>query len=62
MTIVGDRRYIPDRRIRNQPLVYNRRVRPDRRLNNIILEWIPNNEIVSQPSLFKAYMKTNTRK
>ena len=58
MTITGDRRFIPDRRIRNQPLSYNRRVRPDRRLNNIFVEWVPGNEIVLQPSLFKAYMKS----
>jgi hypothetical protein len=62
MTIVGDRRFIPDRRILNKPLNYNRRVRPDRRLNNILVDWIPKNEIVLQPSLFKAYMKTKTRK
>jgi hypothetical protein len=62
MTIVGDRRFIPERRTHNLPLTYNRRVRPDRRLNNIFVEWVPNNEIVLQPSLFKAYMKTKTRK
>ena len=62
MTIVGDRRCIPDRRTHTQPSNFNRRVRPDRRLNNILVDWVPNNEIVLQPTLFKAYMKTNTRK
>ncbi len=62
MTIVGDRRFIPDRRIKNQLLNYNRRVRSDRRLNNILVEWVPNSEIVLQPSLFRAYMKSNTKK
>ena len=62
MTIVGDRRFIPDRRSTNKPSIYNRRVRPDRRLNSIIVDWVPNNEVLLQPSLFKAYMKAKTRK
>mgnify|MGYP001827572694 CR=1 FL=1 len=62
MTIVGDKRVILDRRIHNQPLTYNRRVRPDRRLNNILVEWVPNYEVVLHPPLFKAYMKTKSGK
>lgn len=62
MTIVGDRRFIPDRRTRDEPGIHDRRVRPDRRLNSIIVEWIPGNEVLLQPSLFRAYMKTKTRK
>jgi hypothetical protein len=62
MTIVGDRRFIRDRRTTNKPWIYSRRVRPDRRLNSIIVEWVPNNEVLLQPSLFKAYIKTKTRK
>ncbi len=55
MTLVGDKRFIPHRRTKNQLLNYNRRIRVDRRLNNILVEWVPNSEIVLQPSLFKAY-------
>ena len=62
MTIVGDKREILDRRIKNQPLSCHRRVRPDRRLNNIYVEWIPNNEIVFHPPLFKVFMKGSDRK
>ena len=62
MTIVGDRRFVPDRRTINTTWTNNRRVRPDRRLNSIIAEWVTKNEVLLQPSLFKAYMKTKTRK
>jgi hypothetical protein len=62
MTIVGDRRFITDRRINSQPFNSNRRFRPDRRLNNLLVEWIPSNEVVLHPHLFKAYMRSNTKK
>lgn len=62
MSIVGDKREIPDRRINDVPLNFNRRARPDRRINNILVEWIPINRIVSHPSSFRAYMKYSDRR
>ena len=46
-----DLRKIADRRMQQQILPYNRRVHPDRRLSNIAVEWIPFDDVISQPTL-----------
>lgn len=57
MTITGDKREIPDRRIKDQPMNYNRRIRPDRRLNNIGVEELHPEVLIRHPLIWLEFRR-----
>jgi hypothetical protein len=62
MTIVGDKRHVPDRRISNQPYYSNRRYRPCRRLNNISVKEVHMDTFIRPPYLWLAFRMMGYKK